>query len=78
MRKVSSPQCPPLSLIETKKAELPKFFFGSSAIFNLKKIRRFPPPSHGGFGFVEKIQLILRDKNSSSQEKCEGYKKIQA
>jgi hypothetical protein len=31
--------------------------FGSSAIFFPKKTRRFPSPSHGGFGFIGKISL---------------------
>jgi hypothetical protein len=42
---------------ESKKAELARgSSFGSSAIF--LKTRRFPPPSHGGFGFFGSASFI--------------------
>jgi len=41
-----------------EKAELPKTSFGSSAIFP-RKTRRFPPPSHGGFGFIGRISFVF-------------------
>jgi hypothetical protein len=43
--------------VQNKKAELPgRSSFGSSAIFPAK-IRRFPPPSRGGFGFIGVYRL---------------------
>jgi hypothetical protein len=50
----------PLLLTNNKKAELTKgSSFGSSAILLLFKTRRFPPPSHEGFGFIGRVYVYI-------------------
>lgn len=44
--------------VEMKKAGQTKTFPGSSAIFAWK-IRDFPPPSRGGFGFFRMDMIII-------------------
>jgi hypothetical protein len=50
-----------------KKAELTVgSSFGSSAIFF--KTRRFPPPSHGGFGFIGRISSVFEIQHDLTKE----------
>jgi hypothetical protein len=57
-------------LTETKKPNQPKFFLRQLGHLKLfSETRRFPSPSHGGFGFIGRIQTYDLKKNKTEMFK---------